>query len=249
MRSILLTALLLTGCADEFAEAEKANTIEAWDAYLAQNADSMNGMRAKDALDKLMFEKAKASNVLEDYDAYLAKLPAGKSIELVKDAREALLLEAATATGDVPAYKRFLELCPDASTKRRGDAERGIAAASYALTATDVVTAQVNLAEDPKGPLNGWGFKAQITNAGDKTIESLTYRLDFLDASGKKVGSVSYPLVAPAKEWPTPVPDGWMVPMKPGEVRTFDYTTGDLPQGYGEKARLVPMRIRFAEGG
>lgn len=249
MRSILLTALLLTACADEFAEAEKANTIEAWDAYITKNPGSMNAMRATDALDKLLFDKAKASNALEDWDAYIQRLPQGKSIELVKDGREALLLDAATATGDVPAYKRFLELCPDASSKRRAAAEAGIAAASYPLTATDVRVAQVNLAEDPKGPLNGWGFKADITNTGDKTIESLSYRLDLLDASGKAVGSKVYPLVAPAKEWPTPVLDSWMVPMKPGEVRTFDYTTGELPQGYAEKARLVPLRIRFAEGG
>lgn len=249
MRSMLLTALLLTACADEFADAEKANTVEAWETYLSTNAGSMNALRATDALDKLLFEKAKTSNLLEDWDAYIQRLPQGRSIELAKDAREALLLDAASATGDVPAYKRFLELCPDASSKRRAAAEAGILAASYTLTSSDVRVEQVNLAEDPKGPLNGWGFRADITNAGDKTIESLSYRLDYLDEAGKVVGSTVYPLVAPAKEWPTPVPDGWMVPMKPGDTRTFDYTTGDLPQGYGQKARIVPLRIRFADGG
>ena len=74
MRSIMLAALLLTACADEYADAEKANTIEAWDAYISKNPDSMNSMRATDSLDKLLFAKAKETNALEDWDAYIKRL-------------------------------------------------------------------------------------------------------------------------------------------------------------------------------
>lgn len=242
----LLSALLLLGaCADEYADAEKANTIESWSTYLDKNPDSMQAIVAKGKLEGLLIEKAKASNLVADWDAYLARFPDGKSVSVAKDAREALLLEEAVTAGTADAYKKFLDTVPDASTPRRSVAEAGLAATSYPLEVGELRIEQVNLAEDPKGPLDGWGFRADIKNAGDKTVEVLIYRLELQDAAGKVLASKEWPLVGPDKVWSSPVPESWMVPVQPGETRTYDYTTGSMPEGWGNKARLVPLKIVF----
>lgn len=43
----ILIATLLMGCADPFADAQKANTIEAWEQYLATKPDGANKMVAR----------------------------------------------------------------------------------------------------------------------------------------------------------------------------------------------------------
>ena len=59
------------GCSDPYGEAEQANTIEAYEAFIEANPTSSDVMQAKLKLEELMLEKARASKSMEDYDAYL----------------------------------------------------------------------------------------------------------------------------------------------------------------------------------
>ena len=105
---------------------------------------------------------------------------------------------------------------------------------------------QVNLAEDPDGPLNGYGFYADVKNVGKDTIEMLQMRISYLDGSGKSVGTGEWPLVADHYPGNLPIEEGFDKPIRPGESRTWKWTTGDLPDGWAKKTKLVAIDIRIA---
>ena len=46
---------------------------------------------------------------------------------------------------------------------------------------------QVNLAENPDGPLDGWGFTADFTNEGEQAIRYLMIEIQYLNDAGKAV--------------------------------------------------------------
>lgn len=247
MRSALLTLAFLAACADPYADAERANTVEAWEAYLASDAASGSKKSLADTkLSVLLAEQARKTNTVAAYDAYLKRWPKGPAVEELSKARgDAAFLDAEKA-GTPEAWKAFLEENPQAEGALRQKAAGFAEVAAYGgVKVEDVSVAKVNLANDPKGPKNGWEVRAKVTNAGDKTLKWLNLTAYYLDSSGNRLTSKSYPVVAPTGPGGLPIEEVYQKPLPPGESRTWAYGTEDVPQGWSEKASVVASGLRF----
>jgi tetratricopeptide (TPR) repeat protein len=241
---IALLAFFLTGC-DNFAEVQKADTIEAYTQYLDENPDSRYRLEATIRLEELYFETARKDKTLEAFDRYLEKYPHGTHSTAAKEEREGFLFESVRETNTVESWTRYLEAYPSGYKAHRQEAKRGLIVAEYSakIAIGEAAISQVNLAEDPKGPLNGWGFKAEVTNNGDMTLQTLKLRIHYLDESGKSLDAREWPVVA--SNWPLPMPAEYEAPMKPGHTRTWDWSTGDLPADWAQKVRLEVSYLSY----
>lgn len=242
----MLLLLALLAC-DPYSDVVRENSIEAYEAYLTEHGEGPNALRARVRLEELMLEKARKSGDLADWDAYLARFPDGMHHEAAVAEREASLYGVAERDMTVAAWERYLEAYPKGPADHVRFARRALDAVRYAETTKqgEVRVFEVNLAQDPNGPKDGWGFDMDVTN-GDKVVEALWYRIHYTAADGSSLGHRDWPLVAPLAEFPVPVPDEWTVPLQPGETRTWHWTTGDLPEAWAKTARVVPFKVRFA---
>lgn len=243
----LLGLTLGVSACDPFPQVREKDTIEAYEQYLAEHPDSNYAAEARGRLEVLMYEKAQKDQTLEAYDAYLEKFPRGTYQEKARKERETYLWAWAEETHTPEAWDRYLEEYPQFDAKKVREARRRKQAAEYLpnLEVGELQMEKVNLAEDPEGPKNGWMFKADITNNGDQTLKYLKVSIHFLDDAGKKTGDESWPLVS--SNFGIPVEEEKKVPVKPGETRTWELMTGSVPEGWTEKARVVPTAVTFEE--
>lgn len=247
MGVLLLAAALATAC-DPYFAVQEADTIEAYETYLTDNPNGSRAFEAATRLEELYLRKARKSKELADFDAYLERFPKGRQREAANLEREAVLFDRASATGTAAAWKLFLDEYPKPRKRRGRPAKDGLQATAYVerhTTMSAVRIEGVNLAENPDGPIDGKGFRFDLTNNGDQTLTTLTFAIDYLGADDVSLGRRTWPLVAP--KFPTPIEEEKKVPLEPGDTRTWDWTTGDLPDGWAEKVRISPIRIRFAE--
>ncbi|MCB9675557.1 MAG: hypothetical protein H6737_10600 [Alphaproteobacteria bacterium] len=252
MRRILLLCSLslatLTACGDDFASAQADGSIEAFEKYLADNPKGRFRIQAKAQLETLYLEDARKQGSLEAYDRYLERFPEGDLREKAKAEREQFLFDWAKLESTEAAWEKFLGEYPKADKKRLAEAKRLKAVASYAdqLAWTDLVVEPTNLAEDPKGPKDGWGFTMEVTNNGTKTLKDLRFTVEYLGPNpGQVLDSREWPVVA--KDWGIPMEEEKKVPMKPGETRTWFWSVGGLPEIWEQKARVFPSRVAFVE--
>lgn len=246
---LLAAALFATGCEDKFEVAQTAHTIEAYEQYLKENPDGTYVLQANLALEDLYLEKARSDGNLEGYDAYVARFPKGQHREKVMDERKQFLFDWAAEQDTPEAWQKFLDEYKTGEKKLRTKAKARKRMAEnrdkVAFGPTEVE--QVNLAENPDGPLDGWGFTADITNNGEAPISYLMVELQYLDDAGKAVKSEQWPAVASRLPGNLPMEEGFSDPIQPGASRTFFFTTGDLPAGWSKKVKLVPVDIGFAD--
>lgn len=252
MRLFALAALLFvaSACADDYAAATSAGTIDAFEAYLKDNPNGRYRLQATGQLEVLYLDEARAKGSLEAYDRYLERFPEGDLRARAIEERETFLFDWARQAGTVDAWDTFLKAYPHAEKKRDKEARRMRDVAGYAasLSWTDVVVEAVNLAEDPNGPKDGWGFTMQVTNNGDKTLSDLRFTVSYLADDGRALGDDEWPLVA--KSWPVPIEEEKKVPFKPKETRAWSWTAGDLPEPWVKGARKVsvaPTRLAVQE--
>ncbi|MFZ5480770.1 MAG: hypothetical protein ACOZNI_28680 [Myxococcota bacterium] len=248
----LLLALFLAGCADPYGDAKTADTIEAWESFLQNgNPSASQRLSAEQRLEELLVARAEGSKKIEDYDAVLKKYPKSKNAKKMKEGRAAAAFAAAEAENTADGWKRFLDENDFADGALKKKARERVAVAEYGdkLAIGTVAVEQVNLAEDPKGPKDGWGFSAEIANNGDKTIEYLNMELQMLDASGAKLGAATQPAVG-ANKGGMPTAEEQLKPLAPGEKRKWSYSTGEVPEGWaeGKAVKLAPAAIRFGGG-
>lgn len=247
MRVLLLTLVLAGGCADPFEDTKKVDTIEAWESFLATGPSGSRLLFANDRLEELLTAKAEASDAPPDYDAVLQKFPDSRNKKKLQEARVKSALAIAEKENSPEGWKKFEAENPFADPAIMKQAKARIAMAEYApsITIGEPTIQQVNLAEDPKGPLDGWGFAADVTNAGDKTMVRLNMEVQLLDAEGKVQRAFQYPVVAGRLPGNMPMPEGFSDPMKPGDTRKWEYTTNDIPEGWAQKVKLVPVSVSF----
>lgn len=245
----MLHLLLLLACADPFGDAQKANTIEAWEAYLKDGSPSLSQkLTAEQNLQALLLDRARKTKSVADYDALLTrfeKLPDRKALQ--QERAEASFAQA-DKEGTPEAWRHFLDDNKGADSILIKKATNMIAVAEYKgkLVVDSPRVEQVNLAENPAGPKDGWGFFAKVSNQGDKTIEFLNMEVRLLDESGNKLKAWQWPLVSKTGPGNMPIQEEYTFPLKPGESREWEYTTGDIPEGWSKKVAVVPVSIRFA---
>lgn len=247
MRHLIFLLALATAC-DDFSTVQRTDSIEAYEEYVSRNGEtSANGIASMARLEILYKQQAEKLKTVEAYDAYLKRFPKGPNKALVAQAKEDLLFKAAEVAGTEAGWKAFLDGCPEAPPRRTEMAKNGMQAAAYAakLEISPVRVEPVNMADDPKGPKNGTGFFADVTNKGDQTLSLLWFNLVLPDASGGVAGAFDGPLVAPQSASRMPIAAKDQVPLKPGEKRTWSYTTDVVPPGFTGTARLVPVRVKM----
>ncbi|MBN1334443.1 MAG: hypothetical protein JXB39_00625 [Deltaproteobacteria bacterium] len=240
-----------SGCGSPYQDALEANTPEAWEAYLAQ-APPTDGYRrqAEANLEKLLWEGAREAGTLEAWDAFLARYPEGNGSqywERVREDFEIALRREADRAGSADLWKRYLAEFPKAGKKRKTEARNRILVAEHlsAFTLGPIRQERVNLAEDPEGPPNGWGWWVEVRNAGQRPIDRLSLALTFLDDEDRVLDRRDWPVVAQYYPGRIPVQEGFDRPIRPGETRTWEYTDGDIPEGWSGRVRVYPVYLRF----
>jgi hypothetical protein len=246
MRTILL-CLLLAACADPLGDAQKVDTIEAWEAYLGTDPSGSDRITAETRLEQMLVERALKSTKLEEYDAVITRFPKSRQLTKVQAARAMAHFANAEAENTPESWKAFIDQNPTADATMRKKASSRVQVAAYQdkLLIGEVKIEEVNLAEDPKGPKDGWGFTTEVTNAGDKTLDFLTLEVQLLDASGQKLAAKSYPLAGTTGPGGMSLPEEYTKPLKPGDKRVWVYTMGDIPEGWSKQVRVVPTSLRF----
>jgi hypothetical protein len=244
-----LIACGLIACGDGFQAAQEADSIEAYEAYLQANPEGRFSLQANSRLESLYLETAAQEKSLEAYDRYLERFPEGALHEKGLNERESFLFAWANEQNTAASWQRFLDEYPKGKKERKQKARRLIKVHEYLehLDVSEAEMSQVNLAEDPEGPLDGWGFQVMVTNNGPKTIETMHLTIEYLGDEGVVLGQREWGLVAPF--WPTPIEEERKVPMKPGDTRPWDWTTGSMPDGWAKRVRVYPSRIAFLEPG
>lgn len=244
-----MLALLLAACSfgPSFQEVQKLDTIEAYEAYLKDNPDSINQFAANKRLEELYFARGQQEGTRAAWEAYLQRFPEGNSRDTaVREVAVAAYSEAVKAN-TAEAYKAFLDDFPKADRWLRARAEGRAANLDYGkLVVGPPKVERVNMAEDPKGPLNGWGISAEVKNEGEQTLEYVAITLDYLAADGHVVGTKDYPLTS--KHWNMPASELQQTPMKPGETRTWLWTEGDdtVAKDWAQAVNLTVTGLKFA---
>ncbi|HHO53485.1 MAG TPA: hypothetical protein ENK18_22090 [Deltaproteobacteria bacterium] len=241
--------VVLTACGEPFAAAQKADTIESYEQYLKENPEGRFVIEASGRLEVLYLERAKAEETLEAYDAYLERFPEGAMRERALTERESFLYSWAKETNTAEGWQKYLDEYPKGKKKQRQHAKRMLEVHAYLpyLEVSPVRQEQINLAEDPEGPLNGWGFEADVTNNGDATITEMRLTIQYLSPEGGVLDEREWPIVA--EYWTVPVEEERKVPMGPGQTRTWEWSTGDMPERWDRKVRLFVSRISLKEDG
>lgn len=244
----LLFVLFLAACEDPYGDAQKVDTIEAWEKFLATDPSATERVKGESRLMELLSEKAMTSTRLEDYDAYLKRFPKSKDSTKVREGRATAHFQIAEAENTPEAWQKFLEENPEADATMRKKASSRVQVAGYIdkLLIGEVKVEQVNLAEDPKGPKDGWGFTVDVTNTGDKTIDYLNMEVQLLDDAGAKLDAKSYPLAGQSGPGGTSLPEEYTKPFKPNDKRTWVYSMGEVPPDWHQKVKVVPVGIRFS---
>ena len=242
----VLAAMLMTTACDNFSAVQKADTIAAYETYIAENPDSRMMLQAKTRLEELYLKQAKDQGTLEAYDQYLAKFPEGTYVEKAMKEREEFLYTWAKGEDSADSWNKYLSEYPKGDKKRRKEARAAISMAEYAdkLSLGAAVVERVNLAEDPEGEPNGWGISVDVTNNGDRVIEDLRLKIRFM--SGEEVlGEKTWPVVA--KNWGVPMEEEKKVPMQPGDTRTWFWMDSFPEESWGKQVKVTPATIRYVE--
>lgn len=250
MRSLLVLPLLLAlACTDPFAEAQKQDTIEAYEKFLAESPNSQYRLQGQIRLEELYLQKARTDATLEAYDVYLQKFPEGQLVDKAREERREFLFNWADREDTPEGWNKYLSEYPTGDKKKQQEARKRLrmAESKDLIALGPVEMEQVNLAENPDGPLDGWGFYVEVTNKGDKPIEYLNLRIRYLDEAGKELDNRDWPAVSPTPPQGLPQREEFYQPIKPGETRTWEWTSGDLPGGWAKKASVSAIDIRWVE--
>ncbi len=249
----LASTVALTACGPSYDEYRKTDTIEGWEEFLSKtNPNNPHYYKAENRLAELEFEVAKAEGTPEALDAFLEEFsepqfaPIREKCDVV---REDVVYNWADETGTAEAWEQFLAEFPKTKRRRKLEARKRIKMGQYIdqVALGPVRQERVNLAEDPEGPLNGWGWEIDVTNNTPKAWYKLTMGLYFLDDEGRVVDRRDWPVVAKYLPGYLPYETGFDKPMEPGETRTWQYTDGDVPEGWARKVRIVPVNVIFID--
>ena len=103
----LVAALVAARCnptESDWKNAQKANTVDAYQQFMAKHPQAGQVGEAKLAVESLEWETAKRQNSIEAYDGYLAKHKDGRFVSEARAASEGLAWEEAKSTNRPTAY-------------------------------------------------------------------------------------------------------------------------------------------------
>jgi hypothetical protein len=244
-----MIAAFLLACAfgPSYEEVQKTDTIEAYEAFLAADPDTIYQFACNKRLEELYLARGQQEGTRAAWQAYLDRFPEGGSRGTAERELAISAYSEAAKTNTAEGYRLFLTEFPKADKWLRARADGRATNLEYGkLTLGTPKVDRVNMAEDPKGPLNGWGVSVEVKNEGDKTLEYVALTLEYLAEDGHVVGAKDYPLTS--KHWSMPASELQQTPMKPGETRTWLWTEGDdsAPADWKQGVTLTVTGLKFA---
>lgn len=238
MMSVLLF-LLACDMGPTYKQVQELDTIEAYEEFLTRDPDSIYKFAIDKRLEELYYERAYREGGAA-WQAYLDRFPEGPH---AKDAKREVAITAysdAVKVGTAEALRKFVADFPKADKWLVARAEGRAAVLEYGkLEMTEPVVAEVNMAEDPKGPMNGWGVSTKVKNAGDQTFAYVALTLDYLSDDGTVLATKDYPLVSPT--WPLTASEDQIRPLAPGDERTWVWTESkeSVHKDWHQRVRLT----------
>jgi len=244
---VALVSLLLCGCSDPYSEAQKADSIAMWEQFIAENPKNPKRSMGQVRLEELYLDAARKAKTLEAYDTYLAKYPKGKMVDTAHKERREFLLTWTRKQDTVESWEKYLAEYPATRSAggREANARLNMARHKGDISVGPVKMEQVNLAENPDGPLNGYGFYVDVTNNGDAPIQYLNMQISYLDEKGTTLSRSKWPAVATRLPASLPMEEGFDTPIAKGETRQWEWTTGKTPDGWSKKVSVIPINIKF----
>jgi hypothetical protein len=110
---IVVSALLAIACADEdkkdWQEADKANTVEAFEQYVQRHPEGKYGPQARERMDDLHWQEAETADTVPALEQYLQRQPGGKYVAQAGERIEGLDWQEAETANTVAAYERYLD--------------------------------------------------------------------------------------------------------------------------------------------
>lgn len=241
--------LLLAGCDSQqsaLREAQVAGTPEAYEAFLAQYPDSVYAESVRKDIEEIRYGRAKDGNQSALWREYLEHHPEGKYVKTARKMEDEVSFNEANETRTAAAYQAYLDSHPSGEFVRTARGEMDELGYLDKVTIDNYRVEKVNLAKDPKGPLNGWGMYADVHNKGDRIIIEAQLELQFTDATGKVLDTRKWWVVAEELVG-MPTPPRIQPPLRPENSREFQFTTGEPPEGWNESFKLEVTNLRFRE--
>lgn len=96
-----------------FKNAQKANTIEAYQGYLQKYENGKYAREAREKLENLHFEQAKSKNTLASYDDYLKQYPNGRFVGEANNGKETIWFEQAKAAKSIAGFDDYVKQHPN----------------------------------------------------------------------------------------------------------------------------------------
>jgi|GEM_PF-2290489 len=251
LRPLLLTAfacLLLLGCGEQKAlsEAQSLATPEAYEAFLEQYPQSAHSTILRRTIEDLRYHRAKDGAGPEGWRDYLKHHPDGNHIKAAARHEDEASYVQADKARTAESYQAYLDSHPTGKFVQSARAEMDELAYQDQVTVENLRVERVNLANDPKGPMNGWGLYADVTNTGKRILTEVELLLEFTDATGEVLGSRTWWVVA-EQLLGMPTPPRIIPPLRAEQSREFQFTTGEPPEGWTDSFQLTVTNLRFRE--
>ena len=181
---------------------------------------------------------------MQHWRDYLTNHPQGKNVKSAVRFEDELSFADAVATRTAAGFQSYLDSHPNGKFVLDARAEMDEVAYLEFVTIDGYRVERLNLANDPKGPENGWGLYANVTNGGDRILVEVEVRMVFLSASGEALDERTWWVVAPGLLG-MPTPPAMIPPLRPDNSREFRFTTGEPPDGWTDAFRLEITNLRF----
>jgi hypothetical protein len=245
---LAVLALALVACEGvALRDAERVDTPEAYEAFLQRYPASSRAGALRERIDTLRFLRAKVDGTSSAFREYLATHPDGMHAADARRQEDERSFREAAAAGTADALRGYLDAHPDGS--RVEEARDAWARITYVpLVAVGEITVQrANMADDPKGPEDGWGLVTELTNGGDRPLRVVEVAIDYLDAGGAALQTDRWWAVAPdLGAFPTPPELRPALP--PGGTRVLRWTTAERPNAWAEGRFAVRVtRVEFVQ--
>ena len=230
----LILTFLLSACEGmALHDAELEGSPEAYEAFLAEHPDSEKAPELRERIDRLRFLRAKADKSSGAMREYTTLHPDGQYIDEARKVEDELSYNEAAAEHTAEAYQAYLDSHPDGARVEEARFAGDQLTYIPRMLIGPLQVEPVNMAKDPKGPLNGYGVQAELTNGGDRSLRVVEVAVDYLGGSGAAVQSDKWWVVAPdLGGFPTP-PE--MKPtLHPKQSRMFSWSTAEKPGGWAD---------------
>lgn len=247
LAAVLFTIIAVAGCDSQQGDlraAQIAGTTEAYEAFLVKYPDSVYAESVRESIEDVRYNAARSGAESALWREYLEQHPNGKHVKEARRAEDEVAFAEADTARTPASYQAYLDSHPSGQFVKKARGEMEELGYLDKITIDNYRVEKINLAKDPKGPLNGWAFLADVHNNGDRIAIEVEVQLQFLGEGGEVLGTRDWWVVAP-ELMGMPTPPRIVPPLRPENMREFVFTTGEPPEGWVDQFQLEILTLRF----